>query len=87
MKILELNEKKCHQIHIGKSQTQIDCTVLSLHQEIVIKTEKDKYLGDILSSNGKNTANIKARTSIGLGIMSSIIMSWSYQSRALVSSK
>ena len=33
---------------------------------------KDKYLGDIISNDGTNTENIRARVSKGMGILSKI---------------
>ena len=38
----------------------------------MIMEDNWKYLGDILSSDGKNDANIKARTYRGLGAITNI---------------
>ena len=35
--------------------------------------EKEKYVGDIITSDGKHTKNITARRSKGLGIISEIV--------------
>ena len=37
------------------------------------KTEEEKYLGDVITSNGKNDTNIKKRTERGMGIITQII--------------
>ena len=36
------------------------------------KSEEEKYLGDLITSNGKNTNNIKARKCKGIGIINQI---------------
>ena len=50
-------KSKCHTLHIGKKQ--MDCQELKVHGCPMEKVESDTYLGDILSSNGKNTTNIE----------------------------
>jgi hypothetical protein len=35
--------------------------------------EEEKYLGDIISNNGKNTKNIEARKNRGTGIVNQIM--------------
>jgi hypothetical protein len=64
-------KSKCHTLHIGKKQ--MDCQELKVHGCPMEKVESDTYLGDILSSNGKNTTNIESRVGKGLGIISQIM--------------
>ena len=47
MKNLELNSKKCHNIHIGKNPNS--CVTLKAHNEIILNTDKEKYVGDTIS--------------------------------------
>ena len=42
-------------------------------QEIMEEKSEEKYLGDILSADGKNIKNIKARVAKGKGIISRIL--------------
>ena len=62
---------KCHILHIGRKN--IGCPRLQVHGEDIIKVEKDTYLGDIISSTGRNQENIKSRLSKGIGIISQIM--------------
>ena len=74
-KKLKFNEGKCHQLHIGdkKDENVRNCPETMVHDKIIIKSTKDKYLGDIVTNDGKNHENIKERTAKGVGIISSII--------------
>ena len=62
---------KCHKLHIGSKHK--DCLDLKVHGTLMEEVKQDTYLGDILSSDGKNTANIKNRVSKGLGIVNQIL--------------
>ena len=62
---------KCHKLHVGpKNRT---CPVLKVHNTIVEEVTKFTYLGDIISSDGKNTKNIKNRISKEVGKISEIM--------------
>ena len=62
---------KCHKIHIGKKCEF--CPDLKIHGYRMEKVHSDTYLGDILSSDGKNKLNIKDRVGKGVGKMTEII--------------
>ena len=65
------NCTKCHQMHVGKSSKF--CPLLRAHlMEIDIVTE-EKYVGDIVSNDGKHTKNVQARRSKGIGMCNEII--------------
>ena len=51
----------------------MDCLELLVHGCPMEEVESDTYLGDIISSNGKNTLNIDNRVSKGLGLVSQIM--------------
>ena len=70
-KKLELNSKKCHQIHIGKTNKR--CPELKTHDDVMMKSKDDKYVGDILSEDGKINKTIKSRAMKGMGIISTIM--------------
>ena len=67
----EHGKSKCHIIHIGKVKNQ--CQEIKVHGFPVGKVTNDTYLGDIISSDGKNKLNIESRISKGLGIVSQIM--------------
>ena len=63
-------KSKCHKLHIGRETR--DCPALKVHGTEMQQVKDDKYLGDILSCDGRNTKNIKDRISKGVGIMTNI---------------
>ena len=63
-------KSKCHKLHIGKEKRE--CPVLKVHGTQIQEVKDDRYLGDILSCDGKNTKNIKDRISKGVGIIANI---------------
>ena len=71
MKKLTLNGKKCHQIHVGNPD--INCPKLKAHQNEILRVKQDKYLGDIVSFDGKNENNIKSKAASGIGAISNIM--------------
>ena len=70
-KRLELNKSKCHQIHIGKNNQR--CPELKAHNDVMSKKQDDKYVGDIISEDGKINKTVKARAMKGMGIISTIM--------------
>ena len=72
-KNLKFNEVKCHKLHIKANDKNTDnCPDVNVHDNKIIKSSKEKYLGDVISSNGKNAENIKVRAASGIGITASI---------------
>ena len=63
-------KSKCVKMHIGRKNKF--CPTLKVHGTNMPEVSQETYLGDILSSNGKNTKNIKSRISKGIGIISQI---------------
>ena len=61
---------KCHKMHIGKRNPS--CPLLKLHGTVMPEVKEEKYLGDIVSCDGKNTKNIRNRISKGLGAINQI---------------
>ena len=64
-------KSKCHKLHIGKFNDF--CPKLKVHGSVMENVQFDTYLGDIISSDGKNTLNIRNRVSRGNGIVSQIM--------------
>ena len=68
----DINGKtKCHYIHVGKKTKP--CPSLQVHGSKIPEVDKEKYLGDIISSDGKNTRNIQSRIAKGIGTIAQII--------------
>ena len=67
----ENGKTKCHQMHIGKNT--VICPDLKIHGHKMEKVMSDKYLGDILSSNGTNSINLKERIGKGIGKINEIL--------------
>ena len=70
-KKLKLSEKKCSRIHIGKNHEQ--CPDLMVHDHPMKESEKEKYLGDIINSDGKIQQTIDNRKTKGHGAISEIM--------------
>ena len=71
-KQLELGQKKCFNMHTGVKSKHM-CPTLSVHGNIMQISDKQKYLGDILTTTNKITENIEARYKKGLGKVSEIM--------------
>ena len=65
------NGSKCHSIHAGKQRRP--CDTLIAHDTEMEVVEKEKYVGDIITGDGKHTKNVTTRRSKGLGIISEIV--------------
>jgi len=70
-KKLKLSETKCFRMHIGEGHSK--CPELKVHDYEMKESEKEKYLGDVVDSNGKIQATIENRKKRGTGIISEII--------------
>ena len=70
-KKLELGKDKCFQIHVGKNKA--NCPQLNVHQDKMIKTSSEKYLGDVITNTGKLDENIQFRVAKGNGTTNTII--------------
>ena len=68
---LELGHTKCFQMHVGKFKNT--CPTLYVHGKEMLKTDKEKYLGNILSSSTKLDENILTRFNKGIGLVNQII--------------
>ena len=64
-------KSKCHKLHVGKVQK--NCPQLMVHGEQIECVNEDMYLGDLISSDGKNKKNIELRISKGIGIITQIM--------------
>ena len=69
-KKLEFNWKKCTKMHIGPGKQH--CHILKVHEEEMLSTDTQTYLGDTISSTGGNSINIKERCKIGHATISQI---------------
>ena len=67
-KKLQFGLEKGHQMHVGPINSNRKCQTLRVHDEEMSRVEKEKYVGDILSSSGTYTENIETRRKKGFGI-------------------
>ena len=73
-KKLTLSSTKCHRIHISKKkEVNKKCTTLKVHEHEMTDSEKEKYLGDILSTSGKVRLTIEERKNKGFAIVAEIL--------------
>ena len=63
-------KSKCHKLHIGANHGM--CPILKVHNTVMESVTEDTYLGDIISSDGKNSKNIADRISRGIGKITQI---------------
>ena len=68
---LLFNGPKCHHMHAGKASGT--CPTLKAHTTHMDIVTEEKYVGDIISSDGKHTKNILSRRSKGIGIINEIV--------------
>ena len=71
MKNLRLGHNKCFQMHVGRNKAC--CPILKIQDEIMLTSEREKYLGDIISSDCKINDNVEERYNKGIGITNKII--------------
>ena len=50
------NGSKCHSIHSGKQRQS--CDILNAHNTEMEVVEKEKYVGDIITGDGKHAKNV-----------------------------
>ena len=63
---------KCVKLHIGGAHRGF-CPTLKVHGTKMPEVTAEKYLGDVLCSDGKNTKNIKNKIAKGLGKIAQIM--------------
>ena len=71
-KNLQLGPDKCFKMHIGKQNGNC-CPDLKIDNELMLCSSKEKYLGDILTTDGRINANIEERYNKGVGIVNQIM--------------
>ena len=59
------------QIHIGSEHFL--CPELLAHNEKMLMSDTEKYLGDLLSSDCSNQANLSAKAAKGMGLVAQIM--------------
>ena len=70
-KQLLLGHKKCFQMHIGKNAEC--CPSLNVNNEKMKTTNRERYLGDVLTTNCKVDDNVHDRISKGMGYANEIL--------------
>ena len=70
-KQLNLGEEKCSLMHIGKSIER--CRHLTVNGFAMNTTQRQTYLGDIISSDGKIDQSVSERHNRGIGVVTQIL--------------
>ena len=73
-KKLKFSNKKCSRIHVQKKKlkTEPECLKIKVHEESMRNSNKEKYLGDVIS-NGKIRSTIEERRNKGFGLVNEIL--------------
>ena len=71
MKNLTLGHSKCFKMHVGRNKSC--CPILKVQGKDMLNSSREKYLGDIISSDCKINANVEERYNKGIGIANQII--------------
>ena len=71
-KQLELGHLKCFNMHIGKKDKHL-CPVLKVHGADMLTSDREIYLGDILTTYGRIDQNIIERYNKGVGKVNKIM--------------
>ena len=71
-KNLQLGTDKCFKMHIGKQKDSC-CPELKIENEEMLSSSKEKYLGDVLTTDLKINSNIEERYNKGIGIVNQIL--------------
>ena len=71
MKNLRLGHGKCFKMHVGKNTSC--CPILKVQDKNMLTSSREKYLGDIITSDCKINSNIEERYNKGMGIANQII--------------
>ena len=64
-------KSKCNVMHVGPRS--VICPQLQVHGTTMQNISHDRYLGDIVSADGRNDHNISSRVSKGLGLVNQVM--------------
>ena len=70
MKSLRLGHSKCFKMHVGKNASC--CPTLKVQDKLMLTSNRERYLGDILTTDCKINSNIEERYNKGIGIVNQI---------------
>ena len=71
-KKLKLSAEKCARIHIGSKHRNHECPSLKVHTETMKNSDKEKYLGDYVTSKANANDTLEARRIRAYAILSEI---------------
>ena len=74
-KKLKLSTKKCHRIHIQnqKEKRKTECQKIKVHENEMSNSQEQKYLDELICSNGSVRVTIEERKNKGYRIVNEII--------------
>ena len=68
---LKLSQSKCFKMHIGNDKTV--CPTLKVNEKEMKNSNREKYLGDVITDNAKIDDNLNMRQDKGFGIVNQIV--------------
>jgi hypothetical protein len=71
-KKLKLSASKCANIHVGNKATRNNCPEKQVGSEPMKESEKEKYLGDFLTSKANSKDTLESRKARGYAILGNI---------------
>ena len=60
-KNLKLSSDKCARIHIGSKKNNHECSHLKVHEEEKKNSDKEKYIGDCVTTKANDNETLEAR--------------------------
>ena len=74
-KKLTLSKTKCHRIHISKKKPGSikECMNLKIHDDAMVNSDREKYLGDLVDKTGRIRATIEERKTKGCALVAEIM--------------
>ena len=68
---LKLSDKKCSNVHVGKSEN--NCHKLRVHEQQMKNSSQETYLGDIVHKSGQLKHTVNSRVAKGFGAVNTIL--------------
>ena len=62
---------KCYRLHVGNKTKK--CAELKVHDKPITDVDELVYLGEVLTSDGKNKRNIQSKVNQGIGMVGEIM--------------
>ena len=71
-KKLKLSEKKCANLHVVNKESKENCPTKVINKETMNESDKERYLGDFLTTKANSKETVESRKSRGYAMLSEI---------------